>query len=264
MKLGIVVFNWNYAEYLKVLLGKMHGFYNDVEYEIHICDDGSSDNSITVFQDFFKSNNINNAFLHKKESINMGREKPYLGQLENLEKIYKSGKLLGCDYIWLMDADDYMESNDFTSDLKRQIGGFDVVFTNVINKSDNFEEKMEISRRANDDITIWPTISVTSSIIFSMDFLSEFEDEIFNYNDNFDDVWLDSRINMIASRIEKSRVKYIDFNIYRIIHGSNDSGKMPLIRRLSKQIKSNNYYSFVCGDDKPFNIRTKLLDVLFR
>ena len=263
MKIGIVVFNWNYGEYLDVLLNKMKSILNVDSYEIYICDDGSSDNSLDVCRCFINGNSARNINLIESERINLGRSKPYLGQLENLEKIYKNGDLNSCDYIWLMDADDYFESRDLPSDFEKIISGKEVVFTKVINKSDDNVEYMPIKRKANTDLSIWPTISVTSSIIMSKQFLADNYQLIFNYNSDFDDVWLDSRVNMIASRIDNNKVEYINFPVYRLIHSNNDSKAMPLKRRIAKQIKSNNYFSSVCNGKKPMNFRTKVLDFLF-
>ncbi|PTP00081.1 hypothetical protein CWO17_17880 [Vibrio sp. 10N.286.45.A3] len=263
MKIAIVIFNWNYGKFLEVLLDKMQFFYNDKSYTVHVCDDGSSDNSLEICEKYISEKKIRNITIHKKNKVNKGRSKPYLGQLENLENIYRNGSLDRCDYIWLMDADDYMDSQFFGIDFKRSLCGLDVAFTKVINKDENSESVMNIKRKANSDISIWPTISVTSSIIIAKHFLDSHCHLIFNYNKIYDDVWLDSRINMIASKIKNSKVSYIDFNVYRVIHSSNDSARMPLTRRLEKQIKSNNYFTLVCSNKKPFNIRTKILDILF-
>ncbi|EGR4192200.1 glycosyltransferase [Vibrio cholerae] len=265
VKIGIVVFNWNYGVYLGELLNNMKDIINSDEYKIIVCDDGSYDNSLAVLDNYINENNAKNIIICSKNEINKGREKPYLGQLENLKNAYDSRLLDDCQYIWLMDADDYLLSRDLPKDFYNYyLSGSQVSFTKVINFTKDKQYGLIIKRKANEILNIWPTVSVTSSIIMSRDFLAENYSRLFNFDTEFDDVWLDSRVNMIASRINNDLVRYINFPIYRRIHGGNDSGKMSLRRRILKQNSSNRYYSYICNYKKPFNLRTKLLDVFFK
>lgn len=241
--INIVVFNWNYGRFLSCLLNKMIPIFNDERFRIFICDDGSTDNSLEIIKKYIADYSLNNLIVIESEIINLGRDKPFLGQIENLNKVIKHHRVDKDDYYWLMDADDYFDFSLVDSDFYQKVTSKMITFTKVKNISDSGESYLKIKRNVLDSKSVFPTISVTSSIIFSGNFLSLYYDEIFT--EKFNDLWLDSRINMLACLLSKENVAYINEYICRVIHTDNDSGNMSLSRFLRKQIVAYRYFKYI-------------------
>ncbi|MDX7751824.1 glycosyltransferase family 2 protein [Aeromonas caviae] len=243
--INVVVFNWNYSDFLTKLLKKMEPIYNDAYFRILICDDGSTDDSLKIIHEYV-SKGINNIVVFERSELNYGRKMPYMGQIESLGKVMASDYFSSSDYYWLMDADDYFDFSIISAEFKRKIESSVVNFTQVKNVSENDIYYENIKRKVCFNSSIFPTISVTSSIIVSGFFLEKYKTFIFK--DGFDDVWLDSRINMLACLLKSNEVAYIDEHVCRLIHGGNDSINMPVLRALKKQIVAHNYYKFINGN----------------
>ncbi|EPN5406032.1 hypothetical protein ACT0JW_002616 [Vibrio cholerae] len=256
--LNIVVFNWNYSGFLSKLLNEMQVIYNDPCYRIFICDDGSTDDSLDVLNDVISKFRIKNIIVFKSEKPNFGRDKPYQGQLEGLRKVIDSELFSVTEHYWLMDSDDYCYFSTLPNNFVDKVTSKKVSFTRVKNiDQSGFESDLLIKRRVMNNSSLFPTISVTSSIIASGEFILNNRDKI--YADNFDDVWLDSRINMLACLLKKHDVEYLDEIVYRLIHGSNDSSKMSLRRMLNKQISAHDYFRFIHGNRLMMNPRMLFL-----
>lgn len=240
--INVVVFNWNYSDFLKNLLTKMEPIYNDAYFRILICDDGSTDDSLKIINEYI-SKGINNIVVFERSELNYGRKMPYMGQIESLGKVMESDYFSSSDYYWLMDADDYFDFSMISAEFKRKIESSVVNFTQVKNVSKNDTYYENIKRKVCSNSLIFPTVSVTSSIIVSGFFLEKYK--AFIFKDGFDDVWLDSRINMLACLLNSDEVAYIDEHVCRLIHGGNDSINMPVLRALKKQIVAHDYYRFI-------------------
>lgn len=243
--INIIVFNWNYSCFLKKLLTEMKPIYNDAYFRILICDDGSTDDSLKIIHEYV-SKGINNIVVFEMSELNYGRKMPYMGQIESLAKVMASDYFSSSDYYWLMDADDYFDFSMISAEFKRKIESSVVNFTQVKNVSENDTYNANIKRKVFSNSSIFPTISVTSSIIVLGGFLVKYKELIFK--EGFDDVWLDSRINMLACLLNYDEVAYIDEHVCRLIHGGNDSINMPMLRVLKKQIVAHDYYKLINGN----------------
>ncbi|HCM1316280.1 hypothetical protein [Vibrio parahaemolyticus] len=256
--LNIVVFNWNYSEFLNNLLREMQVIFNNSQYRVFICDDGSTDDSLEIIDDVISKFCVGNVIVLKRENPNFGRKKPYQGQLESLRKVIDSEYFSKAEHYWLMDADDYCNFSSLPDGFVEKVRAKKVSFTKVknINQS-GIEDDLLIKRSVLDSRSLFPTISVTSSIIASGTFLLENRELI--YAEGFDDVWLDSRLNMLACLLKRDEVEYLDEVVYRLIHGANDSAKMSLLRMLDKQISAHDYFRFIHGNKLMINPRMLLL-----
>lgn len=259
--LNIVVFNWNYSKFLKKLLSEIQAITNHPEIRILICDDGSTDCSLDIVRNFISEFNTKNVFIFESKNLNLGRKKPYQGQLESLNKVMDSKFFSTSDHYWLMDADDYYYFSTLNTKFLDTIKEKKICFTKIKNiTNDGIESDMIIKRPIFENNTLFPSISVTSSIIVSGEFLLSNKKYIFD--DRFDDVWLDSRLNMLACLLKKEEVKYIDKYIFRLIHNSNDSSKMPFSRILKKQISAHDYFRFIHNNKFMLNPRMCFLTIL--
>ncbi|PMK67121.1 hypothetical protein BCT94_17630 [Vibrio breoganii] len=254
--MSIVIFNWNNDLYLESLLSTLVFFAIKNNFTVYICDDGSTDNSSNIINTFVNNYNFLRHFQVCEKNI--GRDAPYLGQLKALEMVINSGALVGT-HVWLLDSDDYINEDIFNSiTLKYDIGILNVVDINEF----GVKSKYNINRKIGDNNNIWPTISPTSSLIVSVDFILVNRDMIFNFDLRFKDVWLDSRINMLSEKISKEKVKYLKERVYHRIHSNSDSFSMPLKRRIGKQITAFNYYKSIKGEKFKYSFRTFIIYIL--
>ncbi len=259
--LNVVVFNWNYSKFLKKLLSEIKAIFNNPEFRILICDDGSTDCSLHIVKNVISEFNVDNIFIFESKRPNLGRKKPYQGQLESLNKVMDSKFFSTSDHYWLMDADDYCYFSTLNSKFMDKVTSKKICFTTVKNiTNEGIESDITIKRTVFESKTLFPSISVTSSIIVSGEFLLTNKKYIFD--DKFDDIWLDSRLNMLACLLEDKDVDYIDECIYRLIHDSNDSGKMSLSRMLRKQIYAHDYFRFIHNNKLMLNPRMCILTIL--
>ena len=244
MRLSLVIFNWNYGHFLSELLISLKPLINSPDVNIFILDDGSTDNSIEMIDSFFQKNSPENIKTLRFNINNTGRSYPSFGQLLGLRKLLDSQKDNVNDLIWLMDADDLFNYEEFKK-LRFNFGGNeeDVYFLKMIDVIENSEFEYKIKRKIKRWMSIWPSVSPTSSIIIRKSFLETYQDEIFNFNEKFSDVWLDARINLVC--IFEANVKYLPVKVYRNLHGNNDSLKSDFYRTIKKQLQSYRYMKFI-------------------
>lgn len=259
--LNIVIFNWNYANFLKKLLNEIKTIVNKPEFRILICDDGSTDCSLDLMKNFISEFNAINVFIFESTEPNLGRKKPYQGQLESLNKIMNSKYFSTSDHYWFMDADDYCNFSTLGPEFFKKIKSKKICFTKVKNiTNEGLESNLSIKRTVLESKNLFPSISVTSSIITSGEFL--FNNKSYIFDERFDDVWLDSRLNMLACLLKPEDIEYLNEYIFRLIHGSNDSSKMSLLRILRKQIHAHDYFKYIHKNKFMFNSRMFILSIL--
>ena len=100
MFLSIIIPIYNGAKFLKRTLDSVlcQGL-NDLEYELILVDDGSTDNTLDICN-FYKSNYLNIKVCSKRnEGLSMARNKGL--------------QMASGDYVYFMDADDFLMPNGF-------------------------------------------------------------------------------------------------------------------------------------------------------
>lgn len=263
----VCVFNWNYGVYLKELLEKFTPCVNDPRVRMVICDDGSTDNSIEIINDYIKSFNVKNMSTICVSKNNLGRDVPYKGQLIGLSSFLNHEHLINDGFIWFMDADDYFDFDDFNALYNHALSEMPDLYILKVNNFTCDKDQgniLEIKRRISIKPKLWPTISVTSSLIASRQFIQKNIDLLLSFNPDYSDVWLDARINILGCTDKETKVIYSDKVVQRRIHSSGDSSTMPMLRRIKKQCKSLCFFRDALSDDFTFSTRTFLLSLIYK
>jgi len=266
MKLSIVIFNYNYKRFLGQLFISLEYAFNNDNINIFFCDDGSSDDSLGFVNSYIHTNNINNLTIIEVSPIELKRKYPSFGQLEGIKKVIDSYNKELNDYIVFIDSDDWFGENSIKNIYNEVNKTKCKIYFNDLRDAESYhklpKEKQMIKRKVHQINTkIWPTIVPTSGIVINKQLLIDNLDKIINFDKKFSDVWLDSRINMLALNfIEK--VKYTDIVIYRLIHGSNDSLQFNLKRTIKKQLQASKYFNLIVNKKLKFNIRKKILEII--
>lgn len=266
MKLSIVIFNYNYHRFLNKLFDSLSYAINHKEINIFFCDDGSSDDSLNFVNKFVEENKINNLSVVKISNIEDKREYPSGGQLDGIKKLVENNYTNLNEYIAFMDSDDWFDV-DSVKDILTEINhnNYDICLNDLRDSTsyDNLpSEKQAIKRYVNKQQSkIWGTIVPTSGIVIKKQILIDNIEKITNQDKEFYDVWLDSRINMLALNYKNS-VKYTDIVAYRYMHGSNDSLKFDLKRTIQKQLQASKYFNYVVKVKLKFNLRKKILEMI--
>ena len=122
MKLSILIPMYNAEKYIgRCLESILNQEISEDEYEIIIMDDGSTDNSVGVVEQFKK--NHSNINLYKEKNV---------GAYSTRNKLLK---LVKGTYVYCLDADDYLVHNslkkilDFADDNNLEIIGFETIET---------------------------------------------------------------------------------------------------------------------------------------
>lgn len=129
MKLSIIIPCYNAENHIERCLNSLvNQNFDTIDYEIIIIDDGSTDNSIKVIENF--KNTRNNILLFKQANKGQG--------FSRNRAIY----LAKGDYIYFIDADDYLAHNsfrlvfDYLVTHKLDLVGFKTKITNELNLID--------------------------------------------------------------------------------------------------------------------------------
>ena len=216
---SIIIFNYNYAEFLNKALDSCSGIFNNKDYNILLLDDGSSDNSIDYFNSYVLEKSVTNLNLIQNRKINAEkRELPSHGQIEGLKKIIdKYPEKIG-EYIFLLDADDFFNFNILKFDEKHLKNNlYDVIFLKVndLIREKNLLKSFKIKRNAEPGSRLmWPSIVPTSGIILKKSFITSNYNYIFNLNIDHADVWLDARLNILALGTV-TKILYSDLQVIR-------------------------------------------------
>ena len=237
---------------------------NDSKINVFFLDDGSNDNSYEKAK--VLNDHLREFYYIQLTPKNSKRTHAYLGQLEGLQYILNNFSEKLNNYIQFLDSDDWLPDCFFDNisplllSLKYQI-----IFNKVINiiegkgtlKKSIYPIKRKIGQYHS---KIWPTIMPTSSIITSKKFLIENKDPILDLDTSFDDVWLDSRINILAMNNHSSEIHYSQISVNRRLHESNDSCNGGLKRKILKQVQATSYLNKYLKKKSSFNLRTFLLE----
>ncbi|EOI6603617.1 glycosyltransferase [Vibrio parahaemolyticus] len=261
----IVVFNYNYSQFFEKLFESfvLNNVVNNKNFKIVLCDDGSSDESLNVANDIKIHHSISNLDIISVRPYNSSsRSIRSFGQIEALMKVEKEylGDLSSSDLIFLTDADDFYPEDYFTSVVKAvplsHASGYMASVENV-SPLGEFLSRKEIVRPIGKNRGIWPTITCTSGITVTKEFFYTNRDALLDINPIFSDVWLDSRICMIAN--SRANFRYLDNKFFRVIHGANDSTTSNYKRKLLKQVQAARFY-MKCSNS--LGIRVRLLHLI--
>ena len=264
--LTIIIFNKDYARFLDKLFEGILFCNNRPDINVFFLDDGSSDNSNEKAKEL--GSFIKNFYYIQLTPKGNKRPIPSLGQLKGLQYILKNYQDKLNEYIQFLDSDDWLSNNFFyninslLSSLKYQLIFHTMV--NAIGKDEPPQNSIYPIKRKIGQFKsrIWPTIMPTSSILLSKKFLKENEDAILDQDPLFYDVWLDSRINILAMNISSNLVYYSSIFVYRRLHENNDSFKGGFKRKILKQKRTASYMDKYLRKNMLFNLRTFLLKVI--
>jgi len=266
MTLSIVIFNYNYHRFLDKLFDSLTYALNHKQINIFFCDDGSSDDSLNFVSNYIEEKNIDNLTIIEVSNMNDKRIYPSGGQLEGIKKLVENDDVNLNDYIAFIDSDDWFDVGSVKSILDEINNNSYLIYLNDLRDSVSYNnlpsEKQAIKRYVNkQESKIWATIVPTSGIVIKKQILIENIESITNQGKEFCDVWLDSRINMLALNYKNS-VKYTDIVAYRYMHGSNDSLKFDLKRTVQKQLQASKYFNYIVKVKLKFNLRKKILEII--
>jgi|GEM_PF-6889600 hypothetical protein len=266
MNLSVVIFNYNYHRFLNKLFDSLSYAFNHKQINIFFCDDGSSDDSLSFVYNYIEKYDICNLIIIKVSNVEDKREYPSGGQLEGIKKIIDNHNADLYDYISFIDSDDWFDTFSVENILDEINHNNFKIYLNDLRDAKSYTdlpfEKQPTKRKISNTIhKIWPTIVPTSGIVIQKEILIENIDKLINSDRCFCDVWLDSRINMLAINY-KDNVKYTNIIVYRYMHGENDSLKFDLKRKLQKQIQASKYFNYIVKVKLEFNIRKKILEII--
>ncbi|MCS0049301.1 glycosyltransferase [Vibrio parahaemolyticus] len=242
----IVIFNYNYSDYLGKLIDTI-GKNELKRFKVILCDDGSDDASLLLFNEIKTVYTDMNLELVKVRGFNSGaRDIKSHGQISALNKVFDiyGNCITDSSLVCLVDADDYYPDGYFSQlESCHRKENFDVYLSKInnVNQSAKSIGYKNIVRPIGSTLNIWPTVTCTSGIAVTKRFIERNREAIFNFEKKFADVWLDARICMLANY--NSKVLYSEQEFYRLIHGANDSMSTNFVRKLDKQIQSALFYS---------------------
>ena len=228
----LIVFNYKYGSYLVPYIPKISSFYNN----IYIYDDGSSQSEILQL---YSLTNSNIHLWRRTDEFFValaGNEKiPSHGQIFALSYYYHLFNLglIDATFAHLLDADDYIYSTHCTDLFVNLDGNASINFLHPINVKNNVMSNYAISRLLPSS-HLWPSVCPTSCLIIKTTDFIDYLPFLTSLNPFFDDVWLDSRIQIVCN-LKSLAVNYLDIILARRIHNANDSLNMSLSRFLLKQ-----------------------------
>ncbi len=268
MGITLIIFNYNYERFLPKLFNSIKESFNSNNINIFFCDDLSTDNSLKIVNEFIKKNNINNMVIVPNVNKLKNRRYSSFGQIEGIQNVIDNYSTKIKDYIVFIDSDDWVEENFFEKlliEISNNINGHELFF-NDLRDSYCYENTPILKQTIKRPVTkiknkIWPTIVPTSGIVIKKDLLLKYHEKLLVKNKFFSDVWIDSRINMLAINLI-DKVKYTDIVVYRYMHGSNDSLNFNLKRTIGKQIQASKYFDYIVDKKLKFNFRKFFLETI--
>lgn len=246
--ISFVVFNKNYARYYENLLKgfERNNILDNCNFNIFLFDDGSTDNSSENFSSL-ENTHSNVKYIQLTKNGNV-REFFSTGQLDAVKYLMENLEIEVGEYIHFLDSDDSLKDNYNVNELKL----LDVNFCNLNyhDENFNFEKIKNIERKVNEKTYMWPTVTATSGIIVSKTWLLNNFEYIQDEALNLREVWLDTRINILAKNTPKN-VLYIDCCVNRLVHSNGDSTKKNYLRHIKTQAQSISFvYKYLFGSYK--------------
>ena len=184
MLCSIIISNYNKSKYLnRCLLSAIRQTYKNIE--IIFSDNGSSDNSIEIVKKF-----------ETIKIIKTDRSTKY-SALNQIEVILKGFKESSGDYIFLLDSDDFFETDKVQKIIDfRCLNNFEFISDVPRLYIDENNSKVFKTEKILNFLRSWPIIFPTSSISFSRSFFINFKNYLFE--NKFEKLEIDARLNFFS------------------------------------------------------------------
>ena len=231
MKLSILIPMYNAESYMDRCLNSiLSQDLHEEDYEIIVMDDGSTDNCKSIVESFQKKHS--NIRLYSKENE---------GESATRNKLFKHAK---GDYLYCMDADDYVMPDTLSEVLERAISA----------KVDILAFEASVTSDSHEEIIKQETQVIEASIpMKGIDFFIKYPEhrvEVWWYfirNDfrKEEDIWFGNRgfnedvLFTIKAFIKARRVVYFPMSVYRYFQSPNS-----VMRDTNKEKKARMIYNF--------------------
>ena len=263
--LSIIIFNKNYSRFFSRLFKSVSSCQKWSDIRVFFIDDGSSDESAEKAR--ILGHTLNKFHYIQLTPFGNKRLYPSFGQLEGLDYILTKHEEELDDYILFLDSDDWLPDN-FIRKFNKYLFSrkYKVIFNKTLNTT---EQNNHINTKTYPIIRkigqfrnrTWPSTSPMSSIVVSKEFLKHNKKRILNYGKEYSNVWLDTRINVLAMNLKPKEVLYSNIPIYRLIHKKNDSLNYGLKRDVLQQTQTSRYLcKYLNGHEEfQFHLKTFLI-----
>ena len=133
--ISVIIPNYNNSKYLKKCIESVLN-QNYKDYELIIVDDGSTDDSVDIIKKYTKHKNV---IFYKQNNLNAS-----IARNRGIE-------LSHGEYLFFLDSDDYLHSNDVFTNMVRDIKNNDLLIGNYtcIDENDNVIDRYEINNDKN-------------------------------------------------------------------------------------------------------------------
>ena len=193
-KISIIIAVYNIEKYISKCLDSVIKDKSR-NIEIIIVDDGSTDNSLKICQEYQKKDNRIMIIQQKHKGLNAVR---------NIGFINSTG-----EYIWHIDGDDYLEDN-YIDKLKKYFGKYDIICFNYNRVNGNTKEKIRDSKKYD---SIYDKYILSYVVVWNKVFNRKlFEKNSFPENCTYNDIYV------TASLVSKTRkIIFIDEYLYNYV-----------------------------------------------
>lgn len=246
---SVIIFNFNYAQFITKALASCSPIFNRDDFQIIIADDGSSDDSVNLVEAFIRRGNVQNISIQRTRPFNAGgRRFPSHGQMAGIEMFLTGRGVKTEGYVFFLDADDYYDFNivDFY-DTHLHKTDLDIGFLAVHDLSLAQDElkKIKVTRFASPGSSMmWPSIVPTSGLLIRRSQIDRYAASLLSYDRTISDVWIDARVNILALH-HNIKSKYFNERVIRQIHTANDSTSGGKTRMLLKQISTLRFRGYL-------------------
>lgn len=252
MKFSFIIAAYNIENYIKKCLDSiLNQTYKN--FEIIVIDDGSTDNTLTIINEYLNYENIK--IIHQE---NQG-----LSYTRNVGMKYVSG-----DYLFFVDGDDFIADNKFLEKIVSHINDEDIICFNwnvymnneiksISNVVNNLKEKYESGNEfLLDVLQIEPLFNWHVWIyIYKVSYMKKLKIQ-FEVNKNYEDVFFTYKVILKAKNI---KVVPVVGYVYRMDRGgaiTKTANYKNLLSKLNASIENVNYVNTSNWIDS--NLKTKL------
>lgn len=220
MKISIIIPMYNCEATLKKCINSILS-QTYKKYEVILIDDGSSDRTFNICQEYAEKHNNFLYFYQKNSGPSVAR----------LNGVHKANN----EFIMFVDSDDYLDSNY----LEKIVKGFKENYINGANFCTINNEKKYFSKRKSEDIPMALSDIFSKKIGgYSCGYLfekSKIKDEFFDLNTKF----MEDTLFLLNYSINFKGFNFIEGTFYNYVYNENSLSKNP--NRIIENILSANY-----------------------